>query len=55
LQSIVLQPKDNNIKLYRASSTTGTAKAVEDKQVYFAESHIDGLPEKPMKVTVVIK
>ena len=53
LQSIVLKPKnDTDIKLYRASSTTGTAKAAEDKQVYFKETL---KPEKFMKVTVVIK
>ena len=51
-QSIVLQPKEgSSIKLYRASSTT-TAKATEDKQVYFKEAT---KPEKSMKVTIVIK
>ncbi len=53
LQSIVLKPKnDTDIKLYKASSTTGAAKTAEDKQVYFKETL---KPEKSMKVTVVIK
>ena len=53
LQSIVLKPKnDTDIKLYKASSTIQTTKAVEYKQVYFKETLT---PEKSMKVTVVIK
>lgn len=56
-QSIVLKPKNGiDIKLYRASSTTGTARSTtEDKQVYFAEPKGQNGPEKSMKVTVVIK
>lgn len=46
-------------KLYKASSTNPTTKAIEYKQVYFAENTVyppnTQQPKKTMKITVVIK
>lgn len=53
IKSFILQTQF--AKLYKASSTNPTTKAIENKQVYFKENQLFGSQVPGMKITVVIK